>query len=227
MWTSMSIVPAVADIHTKRGDWEDVVHYRRLQPCCPIDRTDMTIAVADLLGEKLNNVRGALEIYQELLDKEPGSKMVLGKMLGMHEASGNWESAVDILTQLADLEDNSSRKAKYWVGVATIQHKKLDDRFLAVRSFDNALDADPAMLQAFQAIDRILTEEKDYERQDHYRKMLKRAMENQMDDDLVFKLAKNLEINRSRLKKFEAAKAYRSHLRRPNDPHITDPHCMS
>jgi tetratricopeptide (TPR) repeat protein len=219
---------AVAEIHRARGDWEDVVHYqRRLLALLSegIERTEMTIAVADLLGEKLGNARGALEIYQDLLEKEPGSKMVLGKMLGMHEVSGNWNAAVDTLTQLAELEENASRKAKYWVGVASIQHKKLNDRFLAVRSFDNALDADPTMLQAFQAIDRILTEEKDYERQDrYYRKMLKRAMENQMDDDLVFKLAKNLgEINRSRLKKYdEAAKAYKIALtRRPDDAGIT------
>ena len=126
------------------------------------------------------------------LAEEPGSRLVLGKLLGFHEASGNWHAAVETLTQLADLEENGTRKAKYWCGVATIQQKYLDDRFMAVRSFDNALDADPSMLRAFQAIDH-LTEDKDYERQDrYYRKMLKRATDHHLDAGLVFKLAKNL-----------------------------------
>ena len=177
------------------------------------------------MGERLSNARGALEIYQSVLDEEPGSKMVLGKMLGLHESTKNWPAAVDTLTTLAELEDNASRKAKYWCGVATIQQRYLEDRFLAVRSFDNALDADPTMLRAFEAIDQMLTEDRDYERQDrYYRKMLKRAMENQLDDKLVFSLAKNLgEINRSRLKRFdEAAKAYKIALtRKTDDPGIT------
>ena len=92
---------------------------------------------------------------------------------------------METLTQLAELEDNATRKAKYWCGVATIQQKYLDDRFMAVRSFDNALEADPSMLRAFQAIDQLLTEDKDYERQDrYYRKMLKRATDHQLDDAL-------------------------------------------
>ena len=219
---------AVSEIHESRGDWDDVVHYRRrlidmLEPS--IERTEALLSIGDILGERLSNARGALEIYQSVLDEEPGSKMVLGKMLGLHESTKNWPAAVDTLTTLAELEDNASRKAKYWCGVATIQQRYLEDRFLAVRSFDNALDADPTMLRAFEAIDQMLTEDRDYERQDrYYRKMLKRAMENQLDDKLVFSLAKNLgEINRSRLKRFdEAAKAYKIALtRKPDDPGIT------
>ncbi|MEE2757898.1 MAG: tetratricopeptide repeat protein [Myxococcota bacterium] len=219
---------AVANIHEGRGDWEDVVHYKRrvvdlLEP--GIERTETRVVIGDILGSKLNNPKAALEIYQSLLDEEPGSKMLLGKMLGLHELAKNWTAAVDTLTQLAELEDNAARKAKYWCGVATIQQRYLEDRFLAVRSFDNALDADPTMLRAFEAIDQMLTEDRDYERQDrYYRKMLKRAMESQLDDKLIFSLAKNLgEINRSRLKRFdEAAKAYKIALtRKPDDPGIT------
>ena len=145
-------------------------------------------------------------------------------MLGLHETAGDWNAAVDVLTQLAEIEDNPTRKAKYWCGVATIQQKYLKDRFMAVRSFDHALDADPTMLRAFEAIDQVLTEEKDYERQDrYYRKMLKRAMERQLDDKLIFSIAKNLgEINRSRLKRYdEAAKAYNIALSRRPDDHGT------
>ena len=88
------------------------------------------------------------------------------------------------------------RNSYYSVGV--IQRDELTDSLSAVRSLDKALDADPSALKAFQAIDQILTTERDYERQDrYYRKMLKRAMEQKLDDKLVITLAKGLgEINR-------------------------------
>ena len=218
---------AVASIHEARGEWEDVVHYRRrLIEQMPegADRFEMLVSIGEVQGERLGNTRAATETYQSALKQEPGSRLVLGKLLGLHETAGNWTAAVETLTQLAELEDNDTRKAKYWCGVATIQQKYLDDRFMAVRSFDNALEADPSMLRAFQAIDQLLTEDKDYERQDrYYRKMLKRATDNQLDDGLIFSLAKNLgEINRTRLKRYsEAVKAYRIALsRKPDDAAI-------
>ena len=215
---------AVADIHEARGDWDDVVHYRRrLVEVMPegVERFQALVSVAEVLGDRLNNHRAAVEIYEDVLAQDPENKLVLGKLLGLHEAASNWPAAVETLTKLAELEDNGTRKAKYWCGVATIQQKYQNDKFMAVRSFDYALDADPNLLRAFEAIDHILTTERDYERQDrYYRKMLKRAMDHQLDDALVFSLAKNLgEINRTRLQRYdEAIKAFGiAASRRPDD----------
>ena len=83
-------------------------------------------------------------------------------------------------------------------GVSVHQQQTLDDRFTAVRSFDKALDYDPTYLEAFEAIANILNQDRDYVRQDrYYRKMLKRALENQLEK-LVFTLSTGLgEINRT------------------------------
>jgi tetratricopeptide (TPR) repeat protein len=215
---------ALITMHMERGDWEDVVHYQRQM--VPLlseanERFALLIRIADTLNEKLNQPRQAVEAYNQALAEEPGSRMILGKLLGLHEDAGNWKEAVAVLMQLAEGEQEATRKAKYWCGVATLQQKYLDERFEAVRSFDKALDADPSMLRAFEAIDHMLTEERNYERQDrYYRKMLKRATDFGLDDNLVFSLAKNLgEINRTRLKRYaEAIKAYKIALtRRPSD----------
>ncbi|MCA9537317.1 MAG: tetratricopeptide repeat protein [Myxococcales bacterium] len=221
---NLDTLRAVIELHTQRGDWEDVIHYKRQLVTLLDDSTEKfqeLVSVGDVLHEQMHNSRLAVDAYHEALKEQPGSRLVLSKLIGLHEEASNWEAMVDVLGQLADQEQDAARKAKYWRGVALVQRDKLKDRFMAVRSFDKALDADPKMLQAFQDIDQILTEDRDYERQDrYYRKMIKRAMETGLEDGLVFSLAKNLgEINRSRLQKYgEAIKAYKIALsKKPED----------
>ncbi len=214
---------AIVELHESQGDWDDVIHYRRQLlslEADPLERFQGLVTIGDILHEQLRNERLAVDAYNEALQAQPGSKLVLGKLLGIHEGAQNWKEAVEVLTQLAELEQDAGRQAKYFYAVAAIQRDYLKDNFTAVRTFDKALDADPAMLKAFQAIDQILTKDRDYERQDrYYRKMLKRATEHQLDDQLVFKLADGLgEINRSRLQKYEEAiKAYKIALSKKPD----------
>ena len=223
---SVATLGAITELHEAQGDWEDVIHYRRqqLEQLEGEERFTALVKIGDILHGQLRNGRLAVDAYNQALAQQPGSKLVLGKLLGLHEEAQNWNDAVTVLSQLADTEEDAGRKAKYWAGVATLQQKYLKDNYNAVRSFDKALDADPTMLKAFQAIDQILTQDRDYERQDrYYRKMLKRATEVGLDDQLVFSLAKNLgEINRSRLQRYEEAlKAYKIALtKKPDDAGI-------
>ncbi|MEZ4433356.1 MAG: tetratricopeptide repeat protein [bacterium] len=222
------ILKALIELHEARNDWEDVIHYRRQIAAAIADDTERfqaLVGIGDILHERMNNTRLAVDAYNDALAVQPGSRLVLGKLLALHEAAENWEQMVAVLSQLAEQETNPQRKSKYWCGVATIQKEKLKDSYVAVRSFDKGLEADPANLRAFQAIDQILTEERDYERQDrYYRKMLKRATEANLEEGLVFSLAKNLgEINRSRLQRYdEAIKAYKIALSKKPDDQSTN-----
>jgi tetratricopeptide (TPR) repeat protein len=211
----VATLEAIVALHESQSDWDDVIHYRRKLVGLSEDpgrKFSALVSMAEILHEHMRNPRLAVEAYEEALQVQPGSKMVYAKLLGLHEEAGNWQQAVEVLSALAEMEGDARRQAKYFYAVAAIQRDYIKDSFTAVRTFDKALDADPAMLKAFQAIDQILTNERDFERQDrYYRKMLKRATETQMDDALVIKLAKALgEINRSRLQRYdEAIKAYR------------------
>ncbi|MFN3201894.1 MAG: tetratricopeptide repeat protein [Bradymonadia bacterium] len=226
---SQEILEAIIDLHEKQGQWPEVIAYRRqMQPLLE-ERAqyESVVKIADIYRGKLNRPDKAVEAYQEALSLQPTSKVVLGKLLDLYEQNKQWSEAVGILTQLAEMETDTKRQAKYYYAIAVIQRDELKDHFVAVRTFDKALDADPSLLKAFAAIDQILTRDREYERQDrYYRKMLKRAMEHRLDDKLVVNLAKNLgEINRTRLRKYsEAAKAYKIALTR--DPNDTDCHVI-
>ena len=220
----METLAAITALHESQGDWDDVIFYRRKMLPHLADNTERfesLVSIGDILHEQMNNARLSVDAYNEALTMQPGSRLVLSKLLGLHEEAGNWQAAVDVLVQLAELETTPAKQAKYYYAVAAIQRDYLKDTFTAVRTFDKALDADPSMLKAFQAIDEILTREREYERQDrYYRKMLKRATEHGLDSRLVVKLADGLgEINRTRLQRYgEAVKAYKIALaNNPND----------
>ncbi len=215
---------ALVDLQTEQGVYEDAVAYRQqLLPLLQDDteRFKQYVAIGDLFFEKLNRNKYAVDAYLHASELQPASKYVLSKLFAIFEASQDWENAAEILLKLSDLEQDPVRKAKYHCAVAKLQRDYIHDSFMAVRSFDKALDAQPDNLEPFLEIDKILTQEKDYERQDrYYRKMLKRATEHKMGEKLIFSLAKNLgEINRSRLKRYEEAiKAYKIALsQRPDD----------
>jgi tetratricopeptide (TPR) repeat protein len=220
---SVTVLRAVVDLHEKQGDWEDVIHYRRALLALDTDaneRFTSLVTIGDILREHLRNVPKAVEAYKEALGVQADSRLVLSKLLDLYQEARQWNEAVEILTRLAELERDLSRQSKYYYTIGVIQRDELKDNFQAVRTLDKALDADPSMLKSFQAIDQILTTERDYERQDrYYRKMLKRAMETKLDDKLVITLAKGLgEINRTRLKKYEEAiKAYKIALTKAPD----------
>ena len=215
---------AIIDLYEKQSDWDNAIYYRRQQIRSveePRARFDSLLRIGDIFRENLRNVSQAVGAYNEALEAQPDSRLVLSKLLDLYENARQWGEAVTILTRLAEMEQDNGRKAKYFYAIAVIQRDELKDHFIAVRSFDRALDADPKLLKAFAAIDQILTKGRDYARQDrYYRKMLKRANDFKLDEKLVVNLARNLgEINRSRLKKYdEAIKAYKIALaKQPND----------
>ena len=90
-------------------------------------QTETLVMVGDILGSKLNNTKAALEIYQSLLDEEPGSKMLLGKMLGLHELAKNWTAAVDTLTQLAELEEKNKTIAELQAKLAAAMNSSIEN----------------------------------------------------------------------------------------------------
>lgn len=186
-------------------------------------RFERYLSLGDLYRDQLQNDAAAVEAWFKALDARSDDRGVLARLLGVYSDSQRWEASIKVLRRLSNIETNPTRKAQYLYAVGVIQRDKVADHYVAVRTFDKALEADPTLVKAFQAIDEILTHDGDYARQDrYYRKMLVRAREHQLDDALVVSLARNLgEINRSRLNNYpEAIKAYQIVARkRPEDRH--------
>ncbi|MEE2643509.1 MAG: tetratricopeptide repeat protein [Myxococcota bacterium] len=219
-----TILGLIVEAYEAQERWEDAVFYRNRRAellSDPEQRFDELITIAECYEEKLGDLRRTVEIYRRALELQPESKKLLNKLLPIYEAQAEWSEMATLLQHFAEREFNAEVKAKYYFAIGSLQRDQLQDNLLAVRSFDKALDADPKLLKAFTAIESLLVKERNFERQDRYfRKMLKRAKDNEMGSAMVFQLAQALgEINRTRLRNFgEAIKAYNIALaERPDD----------
>ena len=121
------------------------------------------------------NPKESARCYYKAFETKNDDRVILSKLLDAYQKSEEWSKSIKVLKKLASLEDDANMRAKYLYAMGVIQRDKQNDHVSAVRTFDRALDADPNMVKAIQAIDEVITNDEDYERQDrYYRKCLAR-----------------------------------------------------
>ena len=164
------------------------------------------IAIGDIYREKKGDLDSAIMAYNEALQAQPHSKSALVKLLEIHIKAGAYREAVHVLEHLIDVEQTPDRKANYTFTIATIYRQELDQPMDSVEFYEKTLDLNAEKLEAFQAVDEILTQAKDWESlESTYRRMISRVRGKNMEK-LEFMLYKNLgEIYRTRLKKTDMA----------------------
>ena len=165
-----------------------------------LERLTIQLSIGDIYRERLDRLDDAIEAYRGALDIDPGSRTALVKLLEIHVQGQRFGEAVDILRQLLDAEHEPRKKAYYTFTIATIYKDHLEQPLDAADFYQQTLDLDPDKLEAFQAVDTLLTRQKAWEElETAYRKMIGRVKDTD-NTKLQFMLYKNLgEIYRSRL----------------------------
>jgi golgin subfamily B member 1 len=168
---------ALVELAEAAGDWKAVVDAKRelLEGASDEERARLYDQIGDLLRGKLGDPAGALGAYLEAVKLRPGNLTLLHKTLEVHTAQKQWRQAVETLGAIAESETEPRRRAKYHYAAAVIARDELEDAELAVDRFAHAVDDDPTMPKAFDAIDQLLSDKGDWKglaRQ--HRRMLKR-----------------------------------------------------
>jgi tetratricopeptide (TPR) repeat protein len=169
---------ALLESYEGAGRWDRVIEVNRylLQT-----ETDPKIQLAYLtrIGDIHTQLGGqegpAIQAYLQALGLEPRSLALLRKLLDLYTKTRQWLEAVDILRALIEVETDDGRRAKFSYTIGVIFRDEIKDPLEAVRYFDQCLDLDVRQLKAFEAVDRILTDEKDWKALERaYRQMLHR-----------------------------------------------------
>ena len=201
---------AMTGIYEKAKDWEQTIHYKKqvLEVAEIEERFGMLQEIGDLWHEKANNAQKAIEAYAEAAELEPDNHRLLHKLLMLYQQTKQWDEAIGIIQRISDLDERDTAKSKYAYTVAVILRDEIKDADRAIDKFNEALDLDDSQLKAFEAINKILTQRKDWKQLERaFRKMLHRVT-GKGNLDLEYNLWHNLGvIYRDRLKQFENAVA--------------------
>lgn len=197
---------ALVDVHEEALNWDEVVEYkRRLLDMSEEDKVRFALLtdIGEICVDELGDTNRAIATYQQALEIKSESVAVLRKLLEIYRSANQWHEAVSILDRLIEQQEEPKRKAKFSYTTAIIYRDKIGNPKKAVEYFDQALDNEISQLEAFEAIDRIFTEMREWKELERaYRRMLRRIAENDevAMEDIKFKLWEGLgEIYRSRL----------------------------
>jgi tetratricopeptide (TPR) repeat protein len=211
---------AMIELQQQAGDYEAVIHAKRglIVVADVNERIKLLDEIGDIYHQKLQNPQKAIAAFLEALEARPGNHVLLHKVLDLYSETKQWKKAVEIITQIAELEKDGIRRGKYHHAAARILRDEVKSQDEAIDAFNTALDSyfqDPSKvneqniseyLKPFESIDKLCTGKKDWRTQErNYRKMIKRLP---ADGLLTIKVAlwhALGEIYRTRLKEYRTA----------------------
>jgi tetratricopeptide (TPR) repeat protein len=169
---------ALIDVYAKNNDWKQVAAYKR-QVLDSVYETDeryrLLIDLGDTWSDKDKNPQKAIEALEEALDLKPRDHVLLHKLLQLYQQAGDWQKMIDTIQAISDLEEKPEIRARYLYTQAQLYRDKIQDPDRAVELFNEALDLNPSFLEAFERINKILTQQKSWKQLERsYRKMIHR-----------------------------------------------------
>ena len=170
------------------------------------ERFKLLVEIGDGLVKK-EKFQLAAENYDLALQIEPDSKMVLQRLLTLFSTIEEWIFASEILGKLAELEKDTKKRAHLLFTIGALYRDQLHAPVDAIPFYDAVLLIDINRTDAFEAIELILQEQKDWSRLEKaYRKMLERFQKaEKVDPQLHFAMFFNL------------GEIYRLQFNKPND----------
>lgn len=167
-----------------------------------LERFRLLTDLGDAHAELGDNAR-ATDHYRAAVELQPQSRQALSKLLKAYQDAGNWKRATEVLGVLATSETDPSRKTRLFYTIALMFRDQLDQPEEAAKFLNIVLDNDPRYLQAFQDLDAMKTEERDWKGLEKaYVKMLERIAGEADTEAVALRklLLKNLgEVYRTRM----------------------------
>ncbi|MCU0663473.1 MAG: tetratricopeptide repeat protein [Myxococcota bacterium] len=201
---------AIIELNEQRTNWKKVISYKLMlaDAVNAWEKGSLLAEIGDLTKEQMDDPRKAISYYVAALGFNPRDRAVLSKLLALYQQTKQWQRVIEVIGEITSLETDDDNLAILTYSMGVVFRDELRSPEEAVEQFDLCLDYNPTNLKAFEAMDRILTERKDWKRLERsYRKMLYR-LTGKGQTELEVHLWHSLgEIYRTRLGRAEPAAA--------------------
>jgi tetratricopeptide (TPR) repeat protein len=120
------------------------------------ERVDLLMAAAD------DGLRVGVDMLTAALRIRPGNRELLDRLRAVYEASGDWARSVDVAVAFAEGLADPQARARALVAAAETSATKAKKVDRAVALYEAAITDDPEVPGAFDAIERVLVQARDY-----------------------------------------------------------------
>lgn len=147
------------------GDFEGAVEQRqRLLPLLDDPaRFEMLVAIGESCRDKLKDPYQAIDAFLAASRIDPTSLPVTEALLGLYRETRQGQKAADVLAQVLsrpEVQAEAGRAAKLHLSLGEILRDEVKDDAAAAVEMEKALDRNPRLVQAFAAVEEILTKGK-------------------------------------------------------------------
>ena len=171
---------ALVGIHEKAGRWDLAVEYgnRLLRVCAPESRFDIGVAIGAMARDKLKDPHLAIEAFQAAHRARPEMSEILDVLFALYQETKQGGRAVEILEHmltLPELQDDPERAKRAWVKVGELARDAMGDPERAAQAFNQALDIDWRLVDAFSGMERMLGSNRLWgQLEENYKRMIAR-----------------------------------------------------
>jgi tetratricopeptide (TPR) repeat protein len=198
-------------VHAEANEQWDNVHELKERLLLILDdeqeRFQINIELGDLCYERLGKPHQAASNYRQAYRINPNDTQILFRLIEIYEVTRQWNEMISCLEQLVELQSEPSEKIKYIVQIAEMYQQQLNDVTNAVVFYNKALDINPAYLEAFVALETLLSQHEKWQLLDeNYRGMLARLPQDESQREMKIMLWKRLgDLHSQKLNNLEHA----------------------
>lgn len=139
---------AASDAREAASLWERAAHQSD-----PDDERAYLLRVADLSHRVLGDPQRAVQIYEELRQREPADRNFWSPLADIHAARGDTEALARLMDETIPLVDDLGERAKLRLSLAKMLEATDPERAAAVLS--DAIDEDPTNREASTLLERL------------------------------------------------------------------------
>jgi len=148
---------ALAAAYAAKGDWGAWVEERRAvaEVAEPDEKPVIQEEIGDAYADKLSDPERAEACYRAALELEAGRRSTLHKLLDLNTKQGRWQPAIDLLNQLAKVEEDPAVRARTLYTAALILRDELSQPDEAASLLERSLDESHDLTVAFEDLEAL------------------------------------------------------------------------
>jgi tetratricopeptide (TPR) repeat protein len=157
--------------YRKLRQWLDLINTYDRHIAATLDRktkVELYGAIAQVYADEVDDVDRAIDAYRNIVDLDDVNLPALEALAKLYDKSGDAPQAIDYMTRVAELTQDSRQRVEAFYRIAKALDEKLGDRVAAQDRYEMALDLDPAHLPTLTALRQIAMDNADYDKAARY-----------------------------------------------------------